>query len=37
MACFWDSGNYHNATLCSCMNKWADVPEVSLISVAKGE
>lgn len=32
MAHLWNSVNNLDVTLCSCMNKWADVPEVALKS-----
>lgn len=34
---FWHSEDVFDVTLCSCMSKWADMPEVSLISAVKGE
>lgn len=31
------SVNNLDVTLCSCMSKWADVPEVALVSVAESD
>lgn len=37
LAVLWNSINNLDVTLCSCMSKWADVPEVALVSVAKSD
>lgn len=37
LAVLWISVNNLDVTLCSCMSKWADVPEVALVSLAKSD